>query len=182
MKQHLRIIKKAIADHDEAFKDYSAKTATLHAMLENGFSGLRGKAASSAALSGHLGNLIKLANAHASAAKMAKMANTAAIDGMSKSCDAMAKISGVDLLVRNSNDRSDEGATVYQGGDTTGPGEISHGKGMTAGELQKASDTLAAPTVFSKVQRQVGNVNKNARVDPFGFAKSTPVSDSHLRR
>jgi len=177
MRDSLRGIKKAIQEHSDNLNSYDQQTSSMNLMLGKCVDQMRGKASQSHELTGHIGNLVKVANALQRAHKSMKAAIDAGHEQIMKSVNGMASSQGINLDVGNANSTEASFDTTHGGADTTSPGVIDHGlKGARAADLAKMAHDLPlsknAP-LRSAVALAAGvGVNKNAGSDPFGFSKA----------
>lgn len=164
VQKSLRSISKCIKAHAEAHDDFCKATDAMQLMLGEHAKALASAAEGDKGLQGYLGYLGKMTKAHAVNHATGKAAVSNFHDGINKVVSGAASAAGVDLSIGNANSTDATYDTEHNGHNTTEPGEIEHGlKGATAGALQKASDALARPTLFSKVQSLV-NVRPNANL------------------
>lgn len=185
MRKHLISIQKAMDEHQEAFKEYCAKTTAMELMLGKSIDGLRGPATGDSFQQGHLGNIVKLANANHAAHGQLVKGYDALQGAIRKSVGAMAERAGVALQAANANDRSDQGAQTHDGHDLSNS-EIEHGlKGAKASDLAKMSRNLPHSTPLATnlghvMQKALGRHNPNEVNPHFGRDTGTLVKNFPL--
>jgi len=168
-------INKCIKAHADVAEDFNAATDSMHTMLGEFVKALSSGGEGDPSIQGYVGHLNKLMKAHQGSTGAGKSAQTAFHDAVTKAVSGAALKVGVDLLAANANDRSDEGATIHHGVDTTSPGVVEYGlKGATAADLQKLANALPLANLAvekSLFRSRIGLVNKNSNANPHDFTE-----------
>ena len=178
MAQHLKKLRKALADHAGDHEMYMASHNALHKALGEAVAGLKADT-SSPIITGHLGHVAKVAAMHQQTYDLLCQSHKMLHGALDRAATGIASATGEDL---NAEDETVSGAPAGRVNpnvrtargdmsvteDSTGQMPLSPpaGKAMTGKQMQEAMDRLQKSMPVFGSCRRTGRVNPNSLGNP----------------